>query len=116
MIFKHPSFDLGSGTSDQIDANSVESRIAQPKVWSEFLDKINPFQGWGESSKTKKLWLIVKSPVVIILTLTIPVVDEEADQQGTIHILQMSTKNQKHIRGTSIIKSLVLLDWKPPII
>ena len=73
---------IGSGASDQIDANSVESRTVQPKVWNDFLDKMNPLKEWSQSSKFKKLWLVVKSPVVLVLTLTIPVVNLEEENQA----------------------------------
>jgi len=77
-----PESISGSGASDQIDANSVESRTVQPKVWNDFLDKMNPLKEWSQSSKFKKLWLVVKSPVVLVLTMTIPVVNLEEENQG----------------------------------
>ena len=58
-----------------------------------FWNKINPFEEWNEKSKWGKTWLIVKSPVVLVLTLTIPVVNEEEPNSGycqKLHAMQIA--------------------------
>jgi hypothetical protein len=39
--------------------------------------KINPFTPWTEVTCIWKFWTLVKSPVVLLFNLTIPVVDED---------------------------------------
>ncbi len=58
---------------------------------------INPFIGWDGLRWYKKLWCLIKSPVVFALTITIPVVNED-DPEGTwcqyLHGIQMVLASQ----------------------
>ena len=57
--------------------------------WQHFITKINPYADWHQTpGYIKKLWMIIKSPVIFIFCTTIPVVDlEDKEEQGWCQIL-----------------------------
>lgn len=76
--------------TDQLDGTQVTIISSGP--WSQFCSYINPFQDWNEASKVGKCWTIIKSPVILILNLTIPVVNEEKPNNAYcqyLHALQI---------------------------
>lgn len=78
--------------SDQVDYGS-QVTIETPSNWAQFFHQINPFNEWNDSTNLQKCWAIIKSPVIFVLTLTIPVVNEDKLKNGYcqyLHALQIS--------------------------
>lgn len=79
-----------SGSSDQMDSVSVQMPNGP---WSRLIHFLNPFKEWSQKNCLGKFWLIIKSPVILILNMTIPVVDQDQDQKGWcqyLHAFQLS--------------------------
>ena len=81
-----------SGSSSLSSSSTSELALN----WRHFMTKINPFVDWFQIQNSKyipgyikKIWLIIKSPVILIFCTTIPVVDieEEGGEQAWCQIL-----------------------------
>ena len=99
----------GSPTSETLDTpDGVPESLADipdpdpvsvvPSRWKDLFKHLNPFYQWNNTKLYQKLWLVIKAPVVLPLTLTIPVHDiEDENNQGwcqLLHAIQLIFASQ----------------------
>ena len=86
--FNQDDADAAASDLDTIVTTSPNADAKWRHLWS----KINPLKGWSANPWYKKAWILIKAPVLFALTITIPVVDEDEEEQGwcqLLHGLQM---------------------------
>ena len=67
--------------------------------WTDLFNQLNPFTSWNNTKLYQRLWMIIKAPVVVPLTLTIPVHDIEDTENNEgwcqlLHALQLIFASQ----------------------
>lgn len=70
-----------------------------PSKWTHLFTQLNPFYSWNNTKLYQRLWMIIKAPVVVPLTLTIPVHDIEDTENNEgwcqlLHALQLIFASQ----------------------
>ena len=97
-----------SGSSNASDTSDTTSLSAQENIdviepsfvpMLQFLDKLNPFSGFVEKKWYWKIWAIINAPVIVIFNLTIPIVNEELDENGWCQYLVVV----QSVMGTQIV-------------
>nr|AKN21565.1 slc24a-5 [Schmidtea mediterranea] len=83
------SVDSTLHTSSESDIDVETKDVQFPGLFKHFLMKIIPinFEEWKEQSLFSKVLSVIQSPIMFILTLTIPVVEEEEYLKGWCKLL-----------------------------
>lgn len=91
-------------------ATPMGSRL---KAWHHLAHKLNPVSEWTGLSIPKKLWQLLKAPVVLVLTITVPVVDEEQHRGGWcqyLHAIQLLLAPQFVLLATGLSCATIPVD------
>ena len=74
--------DTSSSSHDQVSVSTHSGDGVNLWAWKQLAQKLNPLKDFYDLSIVWKVWAIVKSPVLILFTLTTPVVNEEEANFG----------------------------------
>jgi len=122
MVQTNPSSEDGSSNTQQTSsasADDLDTIVAPPSErwlhWRNFCAKINPIKEWRNIQFYRKLWNLLKAPVVFLFTVTIPIVDEDQENKGWcqyLHGLQLVLLGQFMTFATNTFSTQAFLGFQ----